>query len=134
MDLGEKLVERGIIKTAQLEQALGESRKSGLPIKQVLLKLKLVDENVIAQLQAEEMGIPFVELSDYIVDQETLKLIPEALARKHTVIPLFKIGNSLTVAMANPSDIMAIDEVRLKSRHEIETVSATPQAIGKAID
>ncbi len=134
MGLGEKLVERGIIKTAQLEQALGESRKSGLPIKQVLLKLKLVDENVIAQLQAEEMGIPFVELSDYIVDQETLKLIPEALARKHTVIPLFKIGNSLTVAMANPSDIMAIDEVRLKSQHEIETISATPQAIGKAID
>ena len=134
MDLGEKLVEKGIIKTAQLEQALGESRKSGLPIKQILLKLKLVDENVIAQLQAEEMGIPFVELSDYIVDPETLKLIPEALARKHTLIPLFKIGNSLTVAMANPSDIMVIDEVRLKSQHEIETVSATPQAIGKAID
>lgn len=134
MGLGEKLVERGIIKTAQLEQALGESRRSGLPIKQVLLKLKLVDENVIAQLQAEEMGIPFVELSDYIVDQEMLKLIPETLARKHTLIPLFKIGNSLTVAMANPSDIMAIDEVRLKSQHEIETVSATPQAIGKAID
>lgn len=134
MGLVEKLVERGIIKTHQLEQALGESRKSGLPIKQVLLKLKLVDENVIAQLQAEEMGIPFVELSDYIVDPETLKLIPEALARKHTIIPLFKIGNSLTVAMANPSDIMAIDEVRLKNQHEIETVSATSQAIGKAID
>ncbi|MBI1976395.1 MAG: type II secretion system ATPase GspE [Candidatus Omnitrophica bacterium] len=133
MGLGERLVEKGAINAAQLEQALQESRKTGLPIKQILLRLKLVNEETIGQLQAEELGVPFVDLSDYIIDQETLKLIPETVARKHMLIPLFKIGNSVTVAMANPADVVAIDEARLRTRHEIETVVATSQAIEKAI-
>ena len=134
MGLGEKLVEKGLINSTQLEQALQESRKTGIPLKQSILKLGFIDEEIVSHVQAEEVGLPFINLSDYLIDQQVLRRVPEEMARRYMLIPLFKIGSVLTVAMANPYDVMAIDEVRLQSGCEVEPVVSTQTAIQKAID
>lgn len=77
---------------------------------------------------------PWVDLDTYLVDEKVVNLIPEAFARKHHLIPLFKIGNILTVAMADPKNILAIDEVALKTGCEVEPVIATESQIERAVD
>ena len=73
-------------------------------------------KNSILQCLANYFDLPFVDLNTYLIDEKVLKIIPEEMARRHTLIPLFKIGNSLTVAMSNPLDIHALDEVRSKTK------------------
>jgi type IV pilus assembly protein PilB len=81
------------------------------------------------------MKVLYIDLKDYLIDPEITKLIPEYLAKKYKAIPLFKIGDTLTVAMANPRDIMALDEIRMKCKIPmIEPVLSTDKAIITAID
>ena len=105
-----------------------------MPLDKVLVKKGVITENNIASIMSERMGIPFMDLSDYLIDATVIKLVPEALAQKFILVPLFKVGQTLTVAMANPQDINAIDRVRLSSRCEIESVLATETGIKNAID
>ena len=81
-----------------------------------------------------EQEISWVDLDTYLVDEKVVNLVPEAVARQHHLIPLFKIGNTLTVAMADPKNIVAIDEVTLKTGCEVESVIATDNQIERAID
>jgi len=68
------------------------------------------------------MGVPYMDLSGYLIDQEVIKLIPEKIARQFTLVPLFKVGNTITIAMAAPKNIMAIDEVERATRALIEPI------------
>jgi type IV pilus assembly protein PilB len=129
------LVEKKIITSEQLNKAREEVNRTGLPIEKALEKLGFISEVDIAQVIAESLGVPFIDLSDYLIDPQVVKLIPEATAKKHKAIPLFKIGDNLTVAMTNPQDILALDEIRLKSGvAAVEPVLATPDMIQRAID
>ncbi|MBU0709140.1 MAG: Flp pilus assembly complex ATPase component TadA, partial [Candidatus Omnitrophica bacterium] len=129
------LLSKGIITQDQIKRAKEEAEKTGLPLEKALDRLGFISEVDIAKAISESTGIPFMDLSDYLIDSEVITLIPEATARKCKTIPLFKIGDSLTVAMADPQDVAAIDEVRKKSKAgAIEPVLSTHDMISKAID
>jgi type IV pilus assembly protein PilB len=80
------------------------------------------------------MSIPHVDLDSYLIDKKVIELVPETLARRYQLIPLFKIGNTLTVAMADPHNILALDEVRVKTGCEVEPIVSTDIQIKRAID
>ena len=128
------LIKKGIISKDQLDKATEESKARGLSLDKILIKQGLVKEDDMAGILSDHIGIPFMDLSDYLVDSSVIKLVPESIAVKYKLIPLFKIADTITVAMANPQDINAIDQVRLKSHCEVEPVIATETAIKNAID
>jgi len=129
------LIKKGIITKDQVDKAKDEISKTGIPIEKALEKLGFISEVDISQAVAESMGVPFMDLSDYLIDSEVIKLVPEATAKKYRAVPLFKIGDSLTVAMEDPQDISAIDEIRKKAKMgAIEPVLSTAGMIQKVID
>lgn len=129
------LVKKGILDNNQVSLAMEESKKTGMPIEKALEKLGFISETEIVQVLADSLGIPFMDLSDYLIDSEVIKLVPETIAKKHKTVPLFKIGDSLTVAMVDPQDVSAIDEIRKKSKMDaIEPVLSTADMIQRVID
>jgi type IV pilus assembly protein PilB len=128
------LLEKAVITKEQFDKALDESRKKGMSVGKVIVRSGMVTEEAYVQAVSEALDIPYINLSNYIIDTETLKLIPETMAQKYKAMPIFKIGNSLTVAMADPKDIMAIDELGRKAKCDIEAALATEGSILNAID
>jgi len=129
------LVKKGILDNNQVSLAMEESKKTGMPIEKALEKMGFISETEIVQVLADSLGIPFMDLSDYLIDSEVIKLVPETIAKKHKTVPLFKIGDSLTVAMVDPQDVSAIDEIRKKSKMDaIEPVLSTADMIQRVID
>ncbi len=128
------LLESGVINKEQYSLAIEESRRTGLPLNKALIKLGILTEEDWAKFLSESTGIPFVDLTSYLIDPQVLKSIPEELAKKFKTIPLFKIRDILTIAVVDPRDIVAIDEIRMRSGCEIESVVATEKAINSAID
>ena len=127
------LLEKAIITKEQLDKAMDESKKKGLAIGKVLVRSGMVSEEAYTQAMAEALNITYVDLSSYIIDLETLKLIPESMAQQYKAMPIFKIGNSLTVAMADPKDIVAIDNMSRKAKCGIEAVLSAEGPILSAI-
>ncbi len=130
----EELVEEGLITAEQLRQAQAEAVRSGQTVRQALVRLKWIDPGTLAQWLSRFLGIPRVELGSYLVDAQVLEALPEALARKHRVIPLFKLGQTLTVATADPMNLAALDELRLRTHITIDPVVATEEEILQAIE
>lgn len=133
--LEQKLVNMGLLSADELKMAKEESQKTGIPSIKAVVKLGFLTEEDIATVMAGELGVPFMDIKNYLIDPEVIKLVPEALAKRYSLIPLFKIQDTLTVAMASPRDVVAIDEVRLKSRcGVVEPVLAAKNAIDQAIE
>jgi len=128
------LLEKAIITEEQLDKTLKESKKKGIPVAEYLVQSGAVSEDNYARALSDVMGVPFMDLTNYLIDGATLKFIPESLARKYNAIPIFKIGNTLTIAMKDPKDIMIIDDLARKSGCEIEPVLTSQSAIISAID
>lgn len=129
------LLKRGIITAEQISKAREEANRTGMPLEKALDKLGFISEVDIAKTAADLMGVPFIDLTDYLIDPEVIKLLPEATAKKFKAVPLFKIGKNLTVAMADPQDIIGLDEIRMKSGIQtIEPVLSTQEMIQKVID
>jgi type IV pilus assembly protein PilB len=131
---GDFLVRSGVITADQLMRALQEQKRGGEMLEQTLIRLKYADENRVFQSLAEYSDLPFVDLDTYLIDEKVVHLIPEELARRHRLIPLFKIGSTLTVAMANPLNIHALDEIKSKTRTDVEIAISTDEKIKRAID
>ena len=131
---GDFLVGFGVITADQLRKVLQEQKRGGERLEQAIVRLRYAKEELVLQCLANYFDLPFVDLNTYLIDEKGLKIIPEEMARRHTLIPLFKIGNSLTVAMSNPLDIHALDEVRSKTRTDVEIAISTEEKIKKAID
>ena len=130
----EILLERSLITEDQLKKVKDDSKKKGISVDKLLVRSGVVSEDDYAQVSSEILGVPYIDLNNYLVDAGIIKLIPESIARKHKAIPAFKIGGTLTVAMADPKDIMAIDDLVRRSQCEIEPVLASPSAILSSID
>ncbi|MDI6758202.1 MAG: GspE/PulE family protein [Candidatus Omnitrophota bacterium] len=129
------LISKGIITQEQVTQAQKEANRLGMPLEKALEHLGFISEADILKTWADFIGVPFMDLTDYLIDPEVIKLIPEELARKFKALPLFKIGNSLTIAIVDPQDIVALDEIRKKSNMAvIEPVLASQGAIAGVID
>jgi len=132
--LGELLVTFGIITQEQLEDALFEQKKTGGRLGQVLRKLGYVSEETMIEFIGKQLNIPNIDLEKVVPDEKVIKLVPESIARRHKVIPVSKMGNVLTLAMADPLDIVAIDDVAGISGCNINPVVSIEKSVVKAID
>ncbi len=132
--LGESLVEEGIITAEQLKQAQEEEKRSGMRLNKVIVKLGFIAQDDLVSFLSERLGVPRIELSNYLIDQKIVELIPEELARKYELIPVLKIGNRLTCAMVDPGNVFALDEVRAKTGLTIEPSVASETEIKKALN
>jgi len=130
--LGDLLIESGLINREQLERALKAQQKTGERLGRVLINLGFVTEKDITDMLESQLGIRQVTLGDGL-DPNLLMIIPEHVIRRHKVIPLKKEGKRLTVAMADPLNVVAIDDLRLVTGDEIEPVVATEKEIESVI-
>jgi type IV pilus assembly protein PilB len=131
---GDFLVERGVIAPDQLRKAIQEQKQKGEKLEQAIVRLKYAEEEPVLKSLAEYFNLPYVDLDTYIIDEEITKIIPEEMAIRHTLIPIFKIGNTLTIALADPLNIHAVDEVRNRAKTDLEIVVSTEEKIKKAIE
>ena len=132
--LGESFVQEGLVDSAQLKQALEVKTKTGEHLCEVLLRLNLVPQEKLNDFIAKQLGIPYVDLSNYSIDQQLLSLFDEKIVRQYKIIPLFKIENVITVAMADPLNILVIDKMKSSVRYEIEPVLCLEEEIQRAIE
>lgn len=130
--LGEIMADKGILTKAQLAQAEAEAKKLKVPLRKALLSLGMIKESDMISFFEQQMRIPYVNLNSYIVDAKVLSLIPEVFAKAHHVIPLFKAGEIITVAMTDPLDVVVLDELRTITKCIIEPVLTTETDIKKA--
>ena len=128
------LVSSGLLNEAQVKEAIEEGRRTGETLIKSLLRKGTINEETLIAFLEKEMEIPRVDLASYLVDQKTIELVPIAAAKKYKIIPLFKVGDVLTVAMVDPFDVLALDEVRNKSKCDVEPMVATSKEIETAIN
>ena len=132
--IGEVLLERGLINHKELEQALAYQKEHGGLMGQVLIHLGFITEQEVALALTAQYGFPYLPLDNYEIDSELTELIPEPVARQYCLIPIDRIGNALTLAMADPSNVRAIEDVELLTKCVVQTFVSTPTEIRKAID
>lgn len=126
-------MERGIINREQLSMAIHYQQEKGGLIGEVLAELKFASEEEIAQALTCQYGFPYLPLSNYEIDDAVIKSIPENVCRQFCLIPIDKIGKSLTVAMANPLNIQAIEDIELISSCSVQTFVSTSTDIRNCI-
>lgn len=134
MKLGDLLVSVGKITEQQLNEALKVQKMSGRKLGEILVEKGYVTEMDIIQVLEFQLGIPHVDLNSFFIDPEIPKMIPEHLARRYLVIPIKKERGKLLVAMADPLNIFAIDDIKMATNFEVDPVIATKHDILNAID
>ncbi|PTL35100.1 type II secretion system protein GspE [Candidatus Methylomirabilis limnetica] len=132
--VGEMLLKANLITPEQLDQALAKQKTTGGRIGVVLAKLGYIDEDEIASCLGRQYGVPSVDLNTIKIDPLVLNLISGEVARKHQIVPLSWSGSSLTVAMADPSDFGAIDELRFITGHNIQPMVAPKATIQNTLN
>ncbi len=133
-NLSDFFVAQGVITKEQLLLVLEEQKRTGERLEEAIVRLKLADEELVLQKMADYFSLPFIDLNTYQIDEKVIKIIPEEIVRRHHLIPLFRIGNTLTVATANPLNIYALDEVRAKTNCDVEIALSTKEKIKRAIE
>jgi type IV pilus assembly protein PilB len=132
--LGELLVREKLISLAQLRHAQDEQQKSGQNLGYTLAKLGYVSDDEITNFLSQQYRVPTVSLEEYEIDAEILKLVPKEPCERHKVVPVSRTGNSLIVAMADPTNLNAIDDLKFLTGYNIEPVIASETAIHNAIE
>ncbi len=132
--LGELLVREQIISVQQLQQAQEEQKKTGGRLGTSLIKLGMLQEADLLDFLSKQYRVPSVNLDDFEIDPEIIKMFSEEVVTKHMLMPVHRAGSSLVVAMADPSNIYAIDDVKFLSGLNVEVVVATEAQILKAIE
>ena len=131
---GDFMIGLGVITADQFKKASQEQKQKGERLEQAIVRLGYAKEELALQCLADYFNLPYVDLDTYLIDEKIVKIIPEEMARRHTLIPLFKIGNTLTVAMTNPLNLLALDDVRNKVKTDVEIAISTDKKIKKAIE
>jgi len=131
--LGEVLVKRGVITQQQLEAAVGAQRKTGQSLGQILVGKGFATEAQIVQALALQLNIPFVNLQQTEIQAAAVDLVPLPLVKKHTCIPVRVSDAFLVVAMQNPLDLMAMEELSFVSNRKVKQAIATRSDIVSAI-
>jgi type IV pilus assembly protein PilB len=132
--LGELLVREELIDINQLEKARGEQKNAGGRLGTALVKLGYIDDSQLAEFLSKQYQVPSIDLANFEIDPEAIKLVPKNVCEKHGVIPVSKAGTSLVIAMADPSNIFVRDDLQFITRHKIEPVVAPEPQIQAAID
>jgi type IV pilus assembly protein PilB len=132
--LGELLVRNGRINQAQLNEALGLQKDQGGRVGTNLVKLGYLTEKQLVDSLAQHFKVPAVDIAGMDIDEAVLKIIPADLARKYTILPVSKTGATVTVAMIDPTNVFAMDDVKFMTGYRVEPVVASETGIRTAID
>jgi len=132
--LGELLIERGTITKVQLERALEIQKQKGGLIGQILVLLEYTSEEEIAQALTVQYGFPYLPLKNYELTKEIVQLIPENVARQYCLVAVDKIGDTLTVAMSNPLNVKAIEDIELLTKCNVQIFVSTMTDVNSAIE
>ena len=132
--LGEILIKANLITESQLEQALIQQKSEGGRIGSILIKLGCVNEEDVAQCLGQKYGIPYIGLDTQTIDAAVTRLIPPTIAQKHLVIPVSKTGTTLTMAMADPTNVFAVDDVKFMTGMNVRLMIATESSVRRAIE
>jgi type IV pilus assembly protein PilB len=131
--LGELLLERGILNAAQLEKALKVQKEKGGLIGQILVTLGFAREEEIAQALTVQYGFPYLPLESYEMNPEAVKMIPENVAKQYNLIAIDRIGDLMTIAMSNPLNSQAVEDVELITKCKVQVFVSTMTDINNAI-
>ncbi|MBI4744049.1 MAG: Flp pilus assembly complex ATPase component TadA [Actinobacteria bacterium] len=132
--IGDILVNAGLITQKELENALLAQKKSGKPIGRILIENSRVSEDQIAHALARQKNLPVVDLNEYNINVHAVASIPETVAKRHMVIPIDYKDGYLVLAMSNPLDVHAVDDLRVITGYDIKPVVSTETAINNAIN
>ena len=134
LKLGELLLKAQLINQPQLDKALEEQKTTGGKLGEILQRLAFVTEDDIIECLSHQFGVPSINLRHFEIDPNVAKIIPVDLARKYNVIPVNKTGATLTLAMTDPTNIFAMDEITFMTGYRVEPVVASEEAIRERID
>jgi type IV pilus assembly protein PilB len=132
--IGELLVRQKLISLQQLRKAQEEQRREGTSLGFALAKMGFVSDKQITEFLSQQYRVQAVDLREYEIDPEVLKLIPHDMCERHRILPVSRAGSSLIVAMADPSNLNAIDDIKFTTGYNVEPVVASEAAIMEAID
>jgi len=132
--IGELLVKENLITALQLKNAVTSQRSSGGRLGHELTKLGYIEENELITFLSKQYSVPSINLSEFDIDADVLKILPKEVVTRHQVIPVNKTGNTLIVAMADPSNIYAVDDIKFITGMKIDVVVASEQAIAESIE
>jgi len=133
-NLGDILVRANVVSLEQLNDAIEETKKSGSSVPSRLMENGLVKEDELLSLLSKEFGFPVVDLSEVDIPKEIATLIPKHIAQRHGIIPIGKEGNKLVVAVSDPSNPYAMDDIKVLMGFDVEPVISSESAISKAIE
>src|SRR5487761_2478554 len=131
--LGEILVRDSLISSDQLKQALAYQKKEGGRLGTCLVKMGLVSDEDITAVLSRQYGVPSINLKFYEVDASVIKLIPQETAVRYQIVPLSRVGSTLTIAMTDPTNVFAMDDIKFMTGFNVEPVVASESAISEAI-
>jgi len=131
--LGQLLITSNIISEDQLKEAMGRQRKEGGRLGTNLVKLGYITEDKLVAFLSKQWGVPAINLADYKIEPQVLKLIPLEIVRKYLIVPVARVGATLTIAMADPSNVFVIDDVKFMTGYNVEVVVSSETSIINAI-
>jgi type IV pilus assembly protein PilB len=132
--LGEQLVKAGLVKPEHLARALEVQKEQGGKVGTNLVKLGFLDEATLVDQLSKHFGVPAVSLDGIKVDESIIKIIPADVARKYTILPIAKTGAKVTIAMTDPTNVFAMDDIRFMTGYNVEPVVASENALRTAVD
>ena len=132
--LGDLLVSKGLLTPKQLESALQEQKISGQKLGTSLVKLGYITEKNLVSFLSRHYGVPAIDLSEVQIDSEAIKMIPPDVVFKYQVIPIKRVGSTIRVAMSDPSNILAIDDIKFLTSCHVEVFVSTESSIKSSID
>jgi len=129
--LGEMLIKESLITAEQLRQAVDHQKKQGGRLGTALIKLGFVKDDDITSVLSRQYGVPSINLKYYDVDPTVIKLIPQDTAIRYQIVPLSRVGSTLTIAMTDPTNVFAMDDIKFMTGFNVEPVVASESAITK---
>ncbi|MEA2337452.1 MAG: type pilus assembly protein PilB [Thermoanaerobaculia bacterium] len=132
--LGELLTKASLITQDQLKEALKLQKETGGKLGETLIKLGFVSEEDITECLSQQFGVPSINLAHFEIDASVIKLIPADVARKYNILPVNKTGATVTIAMADPTNVFAMDDIKFMTGYNVEPVVASELGIKAAID
>src|SRR3954465_15583514 len=131
--IGELLLKEKRITSAQLQEALNYQKTNGGKLGFNLVKLGLVKDEEITALLSKQYGVPSINLTQFEIDAGIIKLIPAETAHKYQIVPLSRAGATLTIAMTDPTNVFAMDDIKFMTGYNVEPVVASETAVTDAI-
>src|SRR6266571_1870504 len=132
--IGELLIKENFITTEQLEVALKHQRDNGGRLGSILITLGFVDDDDITSVLSRQYGVPSINLAYFEIDPSVIKLIPAEVAQKYLIVPLSRVGSTLTIATADPTNVFAMDDIKFMTGFNVEPVVSSEASIQEALE